>query len=776
LKRGDWVILDELNLAPSEVLEALNRLLDDNRELYLAEVNQVVKPHPNFRLFATQNPCGAYGGRKPLSRAFRNRFVELHIADIPSSEMTTILELRCSCPPSHAKALVAIMDSLRQRRSKSGVFLGKDGLITPRDLLRWAERRAPSKLDLAQDGYMLLAERLRTAEERAIVKEEIEKQFKLKIDMDEVYFGPESAARKMLGNESQEHSGSLLISSIAPTKSILRLLSLVLRCIKQKEPVLLVGGKYSKLVHTIAACVPFATHDDCFCLSTVDTGCGKTTVVELLSVLQHSRLKIINCHATTETSDLIGGLRPVRGRNVIAEKMYHKLRELLFLWPDKDLLKTLDLPTFLDFDPFNDPPCLRPDPVGERASCPLPEGAVLEMITLARTLRKSDVPDQIDTTEESPRKKQKIHAGDSGAYAMSLKLSPLSPVLEEIEDLFRRHSSLFEWVDGAVADTMKSGDMLLLDELSLAEDAVLERINSVLEPSRTLVLAEKGEDVVGSSELDSRVILAHDDFRIFATMNPGGDFGKRELSPALRSRFTEIWVPPVNDRSDIEMVLRRSLAVSGVTVYLTKVLQKMLEYVEWFNKTVCNDTNSPYSGLALSLRDVLAWAHFIVKAREANKSLDLWNAYSHGAALMHLDGLGLGTGLAFDEAMTLKARAQTFLLGQVSDPEKVEAFSNSSSIRYAVRNGSFGVHPFWVPIGQQTIWESSFNFEAPKTAENIYRVLRAMQLSKPILLEGTFWLLSEPIPLHFSSLTYLMPHPFSMNRLSRCWQDKVSFS
>ncbi len=34
-------------------------------------------------------------------------------------------------------------------------------------------------------------------------------------------------------------------------------------------------------------------------------------------------------------------------------------------------------------------------------------------------------------------------------------------------------------------------------------------------------------------------------FIVLATMNPGGDFGKRELSPALRSRFTEIWVPQV---------------------------------------------------------------------------------------------------------------------------------------------------------------------------------------------------------------------------------------
>lgn len=37
-------------------------------------------------------------------------------------------------------------------------------------------------------------------------------------------------------------------------------------------------------------------------------------------------------------------------------------------------------------------------------------------------------------------------------------------------------------------------------------------------------------------------IVAHEKFNMVATMNPSGDFGKKELSPALRNRMTEIWV------------------------------------------------------------------------------------------------------------------------------------------------------------------------------------------------------------------------------------------
>lgn len=41
-------------------------------------------------------------------------------------------------------------------------------------------------------------------------------------------------------------------------------------------------------------------------------------------------------------------------------------------------------------------------------------------------------------------------------------------------------NKLFEWVDGPLIEAMTSGGMFLADEISLADDSVLERMNSLL--------------------------------------------------------------------------------------------------------------------------------------------------------------------------------------------------------------------------------------------------------------------------------------------------------
>mmetsp|Transcript_29535 Transcript_29535/g.44963 ORF Transcript_29535/g.44963 Transcript_29535/m.44963 type:complete len:201 (+) Transcript_29535:4203-4805(+) len=106
---------------------------------------------------------------------------------------------------------------------------------------------------------------------------------------------------------------------------------------------------------------------------------------------------------------------------------------------------------------------------------------------------------------------------------------------KEVNSLKNELSVVFEWTDGILVEAMRSGGLLLIDEISLANDSVLERLNSVFEAERLLVLSER-------SSAEAIKIVAKDGFNIVATMNPSGDFGKKELSPALRNRMTEIWV------------------------------------------------------------------------------------------------------------------------------------------------------------------------------------------------------------------------------------------
>eukprot|EP00775_Hariotina_reticulata_P010385 gene10385-10543_t len=72
VKAGQWVLLDELNLAGQSVLEGLNGLLDHRQALFVPELSQSFRAHTNFRLFAAQNPLQEGGGRKGLPKSFLN--------------------------------------------------------------------------------------------------------------------------------------------------------------------------------------------------------------------------------------------------------------------------------------------------------------------------------------------------------------------------------------------------------------------------------------------------------------------------------------------------------------------------------------------------------------------------------------------------------------------------------------------------------------------------------------------------------------------------------
>ena len=637
LRNGYWIVLDELNLAPSDVLEALNRLLDDNRELVIPETGETVRPHPDFMLFATQNPAGLYGGRKQLSRAFRNRFLELFFDEIPENELETILSQRCVMAPSYCKRLVEVYKRLMARRQTTRLFEQGHGFITLRDLFRWAGRGAGSYEELAMDGYMILAERCRKDEERSVVKEVLEEVMKCKIDLNQMYNCPEvhEYIDKFQGGRE----------NVVWTKAMRRLFTLVSRCLKNNEPVLLVG----------------------------ETGCGKTTVCQMLSEYLERELVIVNCHQNTETADLLGGQRPVRNNQGFVASTKTELVQFI--------IQAGSEVTFV------------------------PEEADLDVIVTAfeNCVKNGQLESRVleDGTE-------------------------LKVVIAQLRKAYRQATTLFEWHDGPLVQSMKEGHLFLLDEISLADDSVLERLNSVLEPQRLLVLAEKGGKTV-------EVMNGVPNFQFLATMNPGGDYGKKELSPALRNRFTEIWVPAVTDREDLIKIIDEQIQYKSEMAGFS---ERILDFIGWFTHELGK------SRVVVSLRDILAWVRFM-NALMSKGQLTAEEAFVHGGSLVLLDGLGSnasagGASLTGDllKEFRLRSLAALSKKGDVLSLGEASVFSNGTG---TVKNadGEFGITPFYIKKGQLEDQKIKFTLLAPTTTDNAMRVLRALQLRKPILLEGS---------------------------------------
>ncbi|WFD22919.1 hypothetical protein MEQU1_001598 [Malassezia equina] len=616
LRRGDWLVLDELNLAPTDVLEALNRLLDDNRELRLPETGEIVRPHPHFMLFATQNPPGAYAGRKVLSRAFRNRFVEVHFDDVPPQELATILTQRCAIAPSYASQMVAVFRELQRRRESERVF-ERHAFATLRDLFRWGRRAAIGYEQLADTGYMLLAERTRHPRDRATVQAVLEDVLRVRIHVPTLYDRGGTLEAQIGAERMQQLRDAAQHHGIVWTCAMRRLVGLAAAAVHYEEPVLLVG----------------------------ETGAGKTSVCDVLSTAFGRPLHSVSCHQNTDSADLLGGQRPLRDRATRTSEARAKAAQVL-----------------------------------------------------------GDVP----PTE--------------ALDALAARLAAAPPSDEQAQALrdVQGAQALFTWCDGPLVEAMRAGEHLLLDEISLADDSVLERLNSVLEPERTLVLAEKaGTDVE---------VQGAPGFQVIATMNPGGDYGKKELSPALRNRFTEVYVPPVDDTADQAAIVQALLPPE-----LHAWTEKMLAFVQFLAHQL---GGAEHTGLGV--RDLVGWAHFL---REAT-SRDLVSAplaFAHGAALTVIDALGALPATAAMPASRVQAlRVQCYAAVNAAiapahlDPTDPALFQVQDT------ETTWGLGPFFVAKGPHAPVAPPFTFSAPTTAANALRVLRACAVrGRSVLLEGS---------------------------------------
>ena len=323
----------------------------------------------------------------------------------------------------------------------------------------------------------------------------------------------------------------------------------------------------------------------------------------------------------------------------------------------------------------------------------------------------------------------------------------------------------------------------------------------VLENKRSVTISEKGADASGGQTTGKQgateVVVAHPNFLVVATMNPGGDFGKRELSPALRNRFTEIWVPAMESFEDLYTVtLHHVMKVvdsmtAGDKTSRTQRLGQLLPFVEhvcqflvWFNTTfggggtvAAQTGQGAAQGLMLTVRDALSWMSYMVKTCPGPTSFGNsefhdghrpdgdreWAAFVHGAAMSILDGMGLGSGKSEHETENVKRSVVQYLRSHFLEPAGVitrlsplaraivvvgseeiamSKLATASKLHLETHGNEFRIGPFSILRGHVDAANASPNggayaFGAATTTDNVVRIMRAMQLNRPLLLEGS---------------------------------------
>lgn len=125
VRKGKWLLLDEINSAAPEVLFCLHSLMDDRQELVLADHNETVKAKDGFVLFASCNEN--YLGTREFNRAFLSRFSYSFVLDYPSpAEEKKILKKICP----EADIMVQVAGEIRKA--------GLTGPIGLRETINWA--------------------------------------------------------------------------------------------------------------------------------------------------------------------------------------------------------------------------------------------------------------------------------------------------------------------------------------------------------------------------------------------------------------------------------------------------------------------------------------------------------------------------------------------------------------------------------------------------------------------------------------------------------------
>ncbi len=176
MQNGNWVLLDEMNLASQTVLEGLNAVLDHRGTVFIPELGRSFVRHPDFRVFAAQNPLQQGGGRKGLPKSFMNRFTKVYLQEFIADDLMLICRDLHRMPLDLVQKMIAFNERIRDVTMRSKI-IGQEGSpwdFNLRDLFRWFQLlSSPNGLEISshpvEHFHLVYGQRFRNDRDRQTV-------------------------------------------------------------------------------------------------------------------------------------------------------------------------------------------------------------------------------------------------------------------------------------------------------------------------------------------------------------------------------------------------------------------------------------------------------------------------------------------------------------------------------------------------------------------------------------------------------------------------------
>ena len=578
-EEGHWLLLDEMNLAPDNVLQCIENALD-SRTLILHNPCDSVKPvkiinmHPNFRLFATQNPSVGFfkGKREKLSQSLLDRFTIYYFDDLPIIELVEIAknQLSSAFPPEEASKLSEKIVREIHMNIKSKIdekeFPEKAAYaeITIRDLFKLCERfvslkdkkcynKDNSNKFLSFFVFLTYASRFRNNGRIDIMKKtglpspalDVNDKYEIsveKVEFEDIFLKNYRALEYTLRSDvSRNDPRFLYLSHISS--------------VHEKIEKLCLSKKF------------IAEHG----LYLIDN----SWIAEWFDQLQNNDKKYW---------DKIGF-------KIYASRFRHESVRINV----KTIFNTEFNNSEFDLNEINEnisKTSFRPFVVTER---------VLKIWKQIGWNLDSSYPILL-TGNEGCGKSETIYAF-AKLIGMDITQVCMTPETEASHLVGQYNPNdgtgeKIKWQDGFITRAFKKGISILLDNLNQGDSCVLERLNPLLENEPIWVLTENRETLP---------LKKQENFKVFATMTVSSNSNNKsfypELSPALYNRFSIIhmennsWNDEIYFKSEISSIMRCFLDIKKSSENYANIVSNILWLIH--KEINLNDRKSEYGVITL---------------------------------------------------------------------------------------------------------------------------------------------------------------------------------